>query len=114
MSYLLATTQQLAAIIVEGGDAFPGPKFIIQGTRSAWRLEVVSGDHMYVLCSTRDVASARQFTTLEAAVQMAQRIAATAGREQDHGWTGEASRLPMMPIIEVAIDYKAATQCTTN
>lgn len=107
----LGTAQQLAALIVEAGTSHPGPRFVIQqlgdptkpGAPGPWRLRVQWADESRMLCSTRDVAHAREFTTVEAAINAAKKIAATAGHEQDHRWTGEAHRLAAMPEINVEL-----------
>lgn len=104
----LGTAQQLAALIVEGDNAFPGPRFVIEVFQHATkdmhaRLSVTWQDERRVLCSTRDVATARQFATIDAALREAQRIASRAGREPDHRWTGQAERLPAMPEIVIQV-----------
>jgi hypothetical protein len=108
MSWTLGTAQQLAAQIVEGGNALPGTKFLIDVMQHAQnapycQLATVFGDDGRTLCSTRDVAQARRFATIDAAVREAQRIARTAGYEGDHRWTGSADSLPCMPTIEIRV-----------
>ena len=102
---ILGTAQQLAALIVQNERA----RFIITAfhddalmTKGHW-LRVQWADDLITLCSTRDVAQPRDFATIDAALNAAKKIAATAGREQDHKWTGEAHRLPPMPEITIEV-----------
>lgn len=99
----LATAQQLAAMIVEGETDFPGPRFEIRQIGGAWQLAVRHGEEYRVQSSTRNVAEPRGYKTLEPAIRTAQLISRMAGHEADHAWTGEASRLRVMPEINVLL-----------
>lgn len=99
----LATAQQLAAMIVEGASDFPGPRFEIHQVGSAWQLAVRHGQEYRVQSSTRNVAAPRDYKTIEAALNTAQLISRMAGLEADHAWTGEASRLGVMPEVQILI-----------
>lgn len=99
----LATAQQLAALIVEGSDSFPGPRFEIRQIGRAWQLAVRHGEEYRVQSSTRNVAAPRDYKTIEAALNTAQLISRMAGLEADHAWTGEASRLGVMPEVNIVL-----------
>lgn len=104
MTMTVGTAQQLAALIVEKGNWYTFPKFVIRGRDGTWGLAAIAGDDERHLCSTRDVAQARTFATIEAALRMAQHISGIAGCNKDHGWTEEATRLGVMPTVEIYID----------
>jgi len=108
MAQRLATAQQLAAMVVEGADAFPGPRFEIRKMGAGWWLMVRHQDEAAVQSSTRNVGAPREYKTIEAAVSTAQQIARLAGLEADHAWTGEADRLGVMPQIELVIGTTSA------
>lgn len=104
----VGTVRQLAAVVVESSDSFPGASFVISGRVSGpiggrWCLSVVSGERQLWLASTRNPVVARDFATLEAAVRACQDVAAAGMCERDHGWTGEADRLRCMPQVRVSI-----------
>lgn len=100
----LGTTQQLAAFIVNNtGGYAPTPHFEIRMLTGASWLVVRYDDAELVLCSARNPGLAREFKTIDAAINTAQHIARLAGLEGDHAWTGEATRLGPMPEIRVTI-----------
>lgn len=103
-SMFSVSVKQAAAMIVESEGSFPGAKFQVFIRGASIQLRVIDGECIGIVCSFREPGQAREFATIDTAVKCAQQIARIAGCESDHGWTGSADRLSVMPQVCVYID----------